>query len=252
MPAPRSYSRFGSQSLGRTSYYAQWQWPPLMLAGRTPTNQVADPLPPPAPAPRLPVVCYHPPIQPPILVSPLLVRHRSTLHPYLNWNISTSPLRATQRYGPLESPPLSIQPNIHLLSQTATLPPLKSLHIIITSSSSSSSSLGKLDALHVERTDRDYLTVGDVLNAIHQHISRPLVWHDIIDMSADKWERASRSLQDRAQDAAARPRGDDEDEDDPRRELVLQRLDLLDGHLLFDGIQPCPQVGRTYFRLSLT
>ncbi|KAJ7503493.1 hypothetical protein B0H11DRAFT_1711044, partial [Mycena galericulata] len=150
----------------------------------------------------------------------------------LNWNISDSPICATQRHGAAERP---IAAHVQL-EQCATIPPVKSLEI--TFSGFAALCLEQWDTIHVERRDEYPLRVGDLLNAIHVHLARPLTWDEITTMSVDKWDRITQTFSRRVHDAPSSQEGN---------ELVLQRFDFLDGHTLFDGVQ----FSGGEFRLSL-
>ncbi|KAJ7190777.1 hypothetical protein GGX14DRAFT_482605, partial [Mycena pura] len=161
---------------------------------------------------------YHPPV----ILNPRLSHHRSPLHMHLDWDTAQSPLLALQVYG---SASRSIESSFQLY-QYAMSPPRKSLLLVFFGSAASR--LERWDTIHVAREDGKVLRVGDVLNAIHIHLTQLLTRNEINNLSTDEWVRVEQAFQRRV--AATRARGD-------MSELKMQRLDFLDGHTLFDGIQ---------------
>lgn len=112
------------------------------------------------------------------------------------------------------------------LEQFATSSPVKSLALALCGTAASR--FASWGTIHVERTDGRPLSVGDVLNAIHVHLTRPLKWGEITGMPLDDWEGVVEAFNRRVRDTGAR---------DASQELVMLQLDFLDGQTLFDGIQ---------------
>jgi hypothetical protein len=111
------------------------------------------------------------------------------------------------------------------LAQYATNPPMKFLTLVL--SGNAASLLSPWNTIHVQRADGLPLCVGDVLNAIHVHLTRPLRWDEISGMATESWEHILLAFNQRVQASGIR---------EDSGQLVMQRLDLLNG-TLFDGIQ---------------
>ncbi|KAJ6509725.1 hypothetical protein DFH09DRAFT_1198709 [Mycena vulgaris] len=167
------------------------------------------------PSPHPPQLMLYTPNEPRIVLNPQLMHHRSLLHPHLDWDAATSPYR---------DPTLKIY-GFHL-EQFATSPPVKSL--VLALCGTAASRFASWGTIHVERTNGRPLSVDDVLNAIHVHLTRPLKWGEITGMPLDDWERVVEAFNRRVRDTGAL---------DAPQELVMLRLDFLDGQTLFDGIQ---------------
>ncbi|KAJ7161991.1 hypothetical protein C8R43DRAFT_316906 [Mycena crocata] len=209
---------FGSPPASYTAHPSVWQFcaqPPPACEWYPPATLVALP----TSYPPLPVLWASQ--NPHLTLNPQLSHYRSDVHPHIDWNTTASPLSAVHRHGRISLP---ITASFHL-EQPATSPPVGSATICF--AGTAGWSLAQWGTIHVARTDGSPLRVGDVLNAIHLHVTRRLTYQEITGMQASDWVQAMRGFNQRVQ-AAGRQR-------DPR-ELFMQRLDLLEGHTLFDGI----------------
>ncbi|KAJ6632108.1 hypothetical protein B0H10DRAFT_1937807 [Mycena sp. CBHHK59/15] len=177
-----------------------------------------------------PMLDFYAPI---FAVNPQLAHHRSILHPHLDWNTVVPPHQATHRHGTMSG---SIIMGYHL-AQYAASPVCYSM--TITFAGSIAALLSRWDAIYVERRDRCPLLVGNVLHAIHNHLTKHLTHEEITGLADDEWDRAVRSFNLCVSGADRRDGGS----------LVLSRVDLLSGRTRFDGLH---HVGGGEFLLALS
>ncbi|KAJ7069975.1 hypothetical protein C8F01DRAFT_1078357 [Mycena amicta] len=168
---------------------------------------------------------------PAVSINPQLENERRDF-PFLDWDTSQPPPCAIVRMAPVPRP---IQ-HYHL-TQLATTPPLTSMLLIIKSTAPSfpprpMHSATHLDwpwdTIHVERKDSLALRVGDVLYAIHMHLTKGLTSREVSAMARDEWIRVDNAFRRRV--AIARAQGFMGD-------LKMERLDFLEGHTFFNGME---------------